>query len=549
VASAEAGGNCVARDFGETTVIVSYMRRSGIARVVVAQPLPMPFPETPANNEIDKLVLAKLKELGLPPSDLCSDQEFVRRVYLDVIGILPTPDETRAFLTDADPKKRSALIDRLLERPEFADFWALKWGDLLRIKSEYPINLWPNAVQAYYHWVRDSIAKNKPYDRFASELLVATGSNFRNPAANYYRAVPKRDPQSLAEATALVFMGTRIGCARCHGHPTENWTVDDDLGMAAFFAQVQFKGTQEWKEEIVFVKADQVLRHPVTKQVVAPKFLDGPAPALAATEDPRAKFAEWLTSPQNPWFAKNIVNRVWYWLLGRGIIHQSDDLRPTNPATNPELLAFLEKELVDSKFDLKHIYRLILNSRTYQLSSKANPWNAKDAVHFSHYRVKRLSAEQLLDAIDQVTETPEGFGSKIPEPYTQLPDGFRATQLFDGSIGVPFLDLFGRPPHDTPFEGERSEEVSMRQALHLINSTHIEGKISKSPRIQRLLKDAKNDAEIVEEIYLAALSRLPREEEKQRVLEYLSKDKKNRAQAVQDLVWAVLSTKEFLFNH
>lgn len=549
VATWSSNGQVTAKDYGEAVIVVSYLRHFALGRVLVPQPLAKPFPETPANNKIDQLVLSKLTELGFPPSELCSDQEFIRRVYLDVIGLLPTPEEVKTFLADKDPQKRSKLIDRLLERSEYADFWALKWGDLLRIKSEYPINLWPNAVQAYHHWVRDSIAKNKPYDQFVREQLIATGSNFRNPPANYYRAVSRRDAQALAESTAVTFMGVRMECARCHGHPSENWSLRDNKGMAAFFSQVRYKNTQEWKEEIVFLDPKQVLRDPLTRQPVTPKFLDGETMTMGPEDDPRAKFAEWLTSPQNPYFARNIVNRIWYWLLGRGIIHEPDDLRLTNPPTNPELLAYLESELVAHKYDLKHIYRQILNSRTYQLSSAANEGNVKDATHFSHYPIKRLGAEQLMDAVGRVTETSEQFSSRIPEPYTTLPEGFRATQLFDGSIGTAFLELFGRPPRDTPFECDRNIQTSMRQALFLINSQQIEQRIARSPRMQRWLKEKKSDAEIIDEIYLAALSRLPSEEEKQKLTAYLAKEPKNRNQAVQDVVWAILNTKEFLFNH
>ena len=551
-------GTVTAKDWGETALVASYLRHSAVARIVVPQVVEMPVstaalpvapPGPPMANRVDELVLAKLEELNVPPSGLCSDAELVRRVYLDTIGILPTPDEARGFLADRDPAKRARLIDRLLTRSEFADFQALKWGDLLRIKSEYPINLWPNAVQAYAHWVRDAIATNKPYDRFARELLTATGSDFRSPPANYYRALPKRDARGFAETTALTFMGARLQCARCHVHPTENWTPDDTLGMAAFFANIQFKPTGEWKEEIVLLNPDGVLRSPATGLPVAPKFLGGDAPVLQKGEDPRAKFADWLTAPDNPWFARNIVNRVWFWLLGRGIVHEPDDLRPTNPPTNPELLDFLAGELVSRKYDLRHIYRLILNSRMYQASSKANQWNAKDVAHFSHYRLKRLTAEQLLDAIGQVTGTSEPFSSPIPEPFTFMPEGFRATQLPDGSIGAPFLELFGRPPRDTPFEAERDSDVSLRQALHLLNSVHIETKVARGARLQGLLKAGKSDAEIIDEVYLAALSRRPTEDEQRTIKDYIARKPQARVQAIQDVVCVILNTKEFLFNH
>lgn len=549
VVSVDRAGKVKAVGFGEAGIAVTYMRRSAVVPIAVPQPLGAAFPKVRANNTIDTLVHAKLAALGIPPSPLCSDQAFLRRAYLDVIGILPTPAEARAFLADKNPTKRARLIDQLLERDEYADFWALKWGDLLRIKSEYPSNLWPNGVQAYHRWVRNSIAKNTPYDRFVTELLTSSGSNFRSPPSNYYRAVRKRDAQGYAEATALLFMGVRMSCARCHAHPTENWTLDDNMGMAAFFANVRIKRTREWKEEIVYSSPGQRMYHSTTRQTVAPKFLGQPPLTLDAEEDPRVKFAQWLTSPKNPWFARNIVNRVWFWLLGRGIIDEVDDLRPTNIATNPALLAYLEAELKSHKFDLKYIYRLILNSRTYQASSKPTQYNAWDGMYFSHYPARRLEAEQFLDAIGQVTETSESYLSRVPEPYTRLPSGTRATQISDGSIDSSFLKLFGRPPRDTPYESDRCHDTSMKQALYMINSSELENKVSRSGRISRLVKAKKTDAAIIDDIFLAALSRFPNKAEKAKALEYLEKGKRNRTQAVRDLMWAVLNTKEFILNH
>jgi len=549
VVAVEPGGKVLASGFGQAHVTVSYIRRSAVAQIVVPQPLSSPFPPSKANNKIDELVWAKLKELGIPPSGRCTDQEFLRRVYLDVIGMLPAPKEVRAYLADKDPQKRKKLVDRLLDCSEFADFWSLKWGDLLRIKAEYPSNLWPNAVQAYHHWVWDSIAKNKPYDEFVRELLVSSGSNFRDPPANYYRALKKRDPQGFAEVTALVFMGARIGCASCHGHPTESWTLEDNLGMAAFFSRIKFKSTKEWKEEVVFLGPKLPMRHPRTRVIIQPKLLDGEVVEIGPGDDPRAKFAQWLTSAGNPWFARNIVNRIWFWLLGRGIVHEPDDIRPTNPPSNAALLEHLEKELIAHKFDLRHIYRLILNSATYQRSSLPNRQNAKDEMFFSHYPIKRLTAEQLSDAIGQITMVWDAFSSRIPEPYSRWPSGFRATQMADGSVGTPFLELFGRPPRDTAYESDRDCRTSMRQALFLITSSQLESKITRSPRIKQWIKDRKSDADIVEEMFLLALSRYPTPQEKQKAVEHVSKDPKAHNRALQDLMWAPLNTKEFMFNH
>lgn len=549
VASVFEGAKLKAEDFGESVLTASYRRQSALARLVVPQPLPAGFPNVAANNKIDELVLAKLKKLGIPPSELAGDADFLRRVYLDAIGTLPAPDEIRAFLADRDPQKRSKVIDRLLERDEFVDFWTLKWSELLRVKSEYPVNVWPKAVQAYYRWVHASLAANKPYDQFVRELVTSHGSNFRSGPANFFRAIPVRNPQGFAETTALIFMGVRLNCVRCHGHPTENWTLDDNMGLAAFFTKVAIKSTQEWKEEIVWFNADGGLWDARRKIVVKPQTLGGQPLELDREEDPRAKLAEWLTSPQNPWFARNIANRVWYWLMGRGIVHEPDDLRPTNPPENPALLDYLQQELIDHKFDLKHLFRLVLNSRIYQLSSETSASNEKDFAHFSHYRIKRLGAEPILDAISQVTGSPESFSSWIPVPPLRLPVGQKAAQLPDGDIESTVLEMFGRPSRDTPYEGDRNCEPTLRQALYVVSSDHLQWKIAGGQRIRQLLEGKKTAPEIVEELYLAALSRPPSDNEKQKALEYVDKNKADRGQALQDVMWTVLSTKEFIVNH
>ena len=547
IATADASAKITAGEPGEAILLVSYLRKADTVRILVPQPFTEPFPKLDAANKIDEYVYAKLKTLGIPPSGLCSDAEFLRRVYLSVIGLLPTPQEARVFLADPDPAKRAKLIDKLLERDEFADFWALKWGDLLRIKSEYPVKLWPKAAETYYRWLRQSIAQNKPYDRFVTELLLSGGSNFREGAANFYRALPSRDPQSTAETAALVFMGARVGCARCHAHPTESWTRKDDWGMAAFFAKVGYKSTLEWKEELVLFNPKGVFKNPLTGDVVKPQPLGGAPLEIGKEDDPRGAFAAWLTAPDNPWFGRAIANRIWFWLLGRGIVQEPDDLRSTNPPENPELLDWLAAELAAHHYDLKHLYRLILNSRTFQRSSTTLAANAKDIAHFSHYPVARLGAEQLSDAICQVTETSEKFQSIIPEPFTYLPAGYHATQLSDGNIGTPFLELFGRPSRDTPYESERNTEPSIWQELYLLNSDQLESKTANSPRLKRLIAAAKPDEEILDEFYFATLSRSPSPEEKQKAAAYLATHKANRAQALGDIVWALLNTREFLF--
>jgi hypothetical protein len=544
IASVSADGAVQAVGMGDAAIAVKYQGQSAVFRVAIPQPGPKPFPALAANNRIDELVYNKLKQMGVPPSALAVDEVFLRRVYLDTIGLLPTPDEARAFLAKPD---RAKLIDTLLARSEFNDFWSLKWGDILRIKSEYPVRVWPKAVAVYYQWVHDSLQANKPYDQFARELLTATGSNFRVAPANFVRAVSSHDARSLGETAALVFMGARIGCARCHAHPVESWTLDDDVGLGAFFARINFKSTQEWKEEIVYPDFKLTLKHPRTRAVADARVPGGAPVKVGAEEDPRGQFAAWLTSPENPWFAKNIANRIWYWLLGRGIIHEPDDIRPTNPPTNPELLAYLESELVQHHYDLRHIYRLILNSRTYQLSSEPNQWNTGDVALFSHFQVKRLTAEQMFDAVSQFTETTEKFRSIIPEPYSNWPANYKATQISDGNTECNFLDLFGRPPRDTPYESERNNDVTLKQALYFLNSEQLEGKVTSSPHLKRVL--AKTDAEVLDDIYLSAFSRYPSADEKQKLIAFLVSKKAARAQAVQDLAWALLNAKEFEFNH
>lgn len=536
-----------AAGYGESVVVATYLHHSAVLRVAVPQPGPKPFPGLAANNRIDELVYARLQLLGIPPSAPASDDVFLRRVCLDVTGLLPAPEQARAFLADRSPSKRAALIDRLLASDSFADYWSLKWGDVLRIKSEYPVRLWPKAVAVYYEWLHRSIAENKPYDRFARELLTGTGSNFRDGPANFARAVPGKEPGTLGETAALVFMGARIGCARCHAHPVESWTADDYAGLGAFFARVGYKSTGEWKEEIVYPDYKGVLRHPRTRQPVDPRAPGAPAIHPAAEEDPRGRFADWLTAPGNPWFARAAANRVWYWLMGAGIVNEPDDLRPANPPTNPELLAYLESELTSHGFDLKHLYRVILNSQTYQRSSEPNHWNASDTTHFSHYRARRLEAEQMLDAVTAVTGVPEKFRSIIPEPFSNWPSDFKATQLADANMECSFLDLFGRPGRDTSYASERAGDLTLRQTLYFLNSDQLEQKLAASPKLKALL--AKPDADLLDDLYLTALSRPPAPGERAKLAAFLAAKRSTRAQAVQDVAWALLNSKEFELNH
>ncbi len=517
------------------------MKRVAAALLIVILAVGCGAETASPQNRVDTLVFAKQAETGFQPSELCSDAVFVRRVYLDVIGTLPTAAEVRRFLSSREPDKRSKLIDELLERTEFADYWALKWCDILRVKAEFPSNLWPNAVQAYHRWIRDAFRANMPYDRFARALLTSSGSNFRDPPVNFYRPFQERAPRRIFETVALVFMGMRLENARL--------TEEQMLGMDAFFAKIAYKATAEWKEEIVYFNPDGKLLHPETKQPVAPTPLGGKPVKLGMFDDPRIAFSDWLTAPDNPWFAKAVVNRIWFWLTGRGIIHEVDDIRPDNKPWSPELLAYLEKELIENKYDLRHIYRLILNSSTYQLSSVPTPENAADTAGFSHYRVRRLDAEVLIDAVCQITGTTEEYSSAIPEPFTFVPEEQRSITLADGSVKSAFLEMFGRPGRDTSYESERNNSVSTFQTLHMLNSTHFQDKISKGPAVQRLIKAVPDPSARVDELYLTILSRLPAPEEKAVALAYARETGLTDTDAAIDLAWALINSKEFILKH
>ena len=500
----------------------------------VMSPFEKQATETP-RSQIDELVFGKLEKLGIQPANVSSDAVFVRRVYLDVIGTLPTVQEAKEFLHDRDPDKRRALIDRLLERDEFADYWSMKWGDLLRVKAEFPINLWPNAAQAYHRWIRTSIKENKPYAQFIREMLTASGSNFRVGQVNFYRAMQNKEPQGIAQAVVLAFMGERA----------EKWPKERLAGVAAFFSQVGYKSTGEWKEEIIFFDPGKATNY-MWKTAMLP---DGTQTKLTAGRDPREVFADWLIDPKNPRFTRNIANRVWSWLLGRGIIHEPDDIRPDNPPCNPELLAYLEQELVSSHYDLKHLYRLILNSRTYQLSSVPNTKNPAGEVNFAYYPLRRLDAEVLIDALNQITGTTEKYSSAIPEPYTFIPEGLRSIALPDGSITSPFLEMFGRSPRDTGLESERNNRPTADQRLYLLNSSHIQRKLEQSSKLQAILQSKGTPREIIDGLYLTILSRFPTDEELKIVKAYFQSGTERRRGAALDLTWALINSTEFLYRH
>ena len=523
---------------GHLTVLVATVGKAGPA--AARGPFESHAPGEPGSrNQIDKLVFDRLEHLDIQPANICSDAVFVRRAYLDVIGTLPTAQEARTFISDQDPDKRSGLINHLLQREEFADYWAMKWSDLLRVKAEFPINLWPNAVQAYHHWIRTCVRQNLPYDHFVREMLTASGSNFRVPQVNFYRAIQSKEPQVIAQAVALTFMGVRA----------ENWPKDRLSGMAAFFSQIAYKSTSEWKEEIVCFDPNKATALDAAGAAPATIFPDGTRARLSPGQDPREVFVDWLVAPKNPWFARNIVNRVWSWLLGRGIIHEPDDIRPDNPPSNPELLTFLEREFITAHYDLKHIHRLILNSQTYQLSSIPRTGKPEGQANFSHYPLRRLEAEVLIDILNQITGTTEKYSSAIPEPFTFIPEEQRAVALADGSITSSFLEMFGRPARDTGLESERNNGPTSAQRLHMLNSSHIQRKIEQSSKLRSLMQSKGDMREITTKFYLTILSRFPTDEELKIVEEYSQSHRGNRREVAVDLTWALINSAEFLYRH
>lgn len=767
VAKVDETGTAEVAAYGDTVILVRFGGLVASSRITAAQPAEVPYPNIPVYNRIDELVDAKLKSLNVIPSELSSDAEFLRRVYLDVVGILPTADEARTFLADKSPDKRAKLIDDLLSRPEYADYYALKWGDILQINRDEPARLQDKGMWAYYRWLWNAIDQNKPMDQFVRETLTARGSAYENGPANFFRV--GEGPQGMAEHASTAFLGVRLDCAHCHNHPFEQFTLDDNLGMAAFFSQVRSKRTAEQDEEVIYVADSGVVNHPDTKQRSSPKYLGGAeiasaekaaaekaeadkaaadktlaqkdavakasadkakadkarsdkliaakkaaakqatdqltsaknavktatselaaaqknmesalsaveqasaemlqakqavaesdaavastdaesaaaaadakktadtrmADATAALEkanadlaaatttmgqrtaavdaasksvgtaqttlekantevattvktaaeqaavlqaalntantekataakeaarldaihrsavatltvkettgDLRTQLVDWIVAPDNPYFARHMTNRVWWWLTGRGIIHEPDDFRSTNPASNPELLDYLAEHFVQSGFNMKATFRLILNSRTYQLSSQPNEWNKDDRIHYSHYQLRRLSAEQLAEAISQTTD--------VPEKYSGLPLGTRATQLPDVSMRSEFLDLFGRPKRATPVESERTCETHIGQSLQMISSEYMARKLRDNNGLAaRLAMSDKPAAEAIDELYLTSLSRFPTEAERSVVLAQPIETAQRR-EKFEDLLWVLMNTKEFLFNH
>ncbi len=568
---------------GETSVMVRFGGQATIARITVPFAQIAKYPDFQATGFVDRLGQKKGKSLGLLPSAICDDATFIRRASFDVIGTPPKPDETKAFIADRSPDKRSRLIESLLDRPEYADYWALKWGDLLRSERT---KLGPKGMWSFSNWIRAQLRDNRPIDQFCRDLITAQGSTFTTGPANFYRVASS--PPDLAETTAQVFLGTRLQCTKCHHHPFERWSQADYYQFAAFFARVGLKGSQEFgifgNEQVVRVNQGGDLYHPKTNQLMKPTPLGGypesmrtRGPQTADLVDPnadlsgdrRALLAEWI-SRDNILFARNIANRYWGYLMGRGLVEPIDDQRVTNPPTNPELLDALAKDLIQNKYDLKHLIKTICTSRAYQLSSDVTELNQGDATYYTHYFIRRLPAEVMLDSINMATGTQEKFNS--------LPSGFRAIQLPDPQVESYFLDTFGRAPRVIACECERAAEPNMGQALHLMMGDLLNRKIQDgNGLVAKLIAAKKTDAEILETYFLNVLGRPPSSDEISKAQEQLrtvvdrqallpakpvpyvhaqlslprtqqAKDRDRKA-VLEDILWALLNSKEFVFNH
>jgi hypothetical protein len=541
VAQVDASGRVSVMGHGEGAISAWFANQIVMAHVTVPfaqQVAANVFAQSPRHNFIDDLVLQKLGALNLPPSPPCSDGEFIRRAYLDTIGLLPTAEETRAFLADRSPDKRNTLVDTLLARPEWVDYWTYKWSDLLLVSSA---KLKPPAMKAYSKWIRRQVAAGTPWDVMVRELVTAQGSTLENGAANFY--VLHQDPTDMAETVSMAFLGMSVGCAKCHNHPLEKWTNDQYFGFANLFSRVRAKDLPGEGHFAILSRDQGELVQPTTGQVQPPRPLDGEAVSLESPEDRRRPLAEWLTSPANPYFTRSIVNRVWANFMGVGLVEDVDDMRLTNPASNEELLAALAKHLVDERYDLKRLMRTILQSAAYQRASEALPENRADGRFYARYYPRRLGAEVLLDAISRVME--------VPTEFPNYPKGTRALELPDVNVNSYFLSSFGRPERVLTCDCERANEPSMVQVLHISNGDTFNKKLeAKGNRIERLLAAGTSDLAILEEIYLAALSRSPSESEKIKVLLELAAARQDEKRKVyEDLCWALLSGKEFLFNH
>lgn len=523
-------------DRGEAFVMARFATSTvGAAAIVVPKDLAFSFPAVEERNYIDTLIDEKLRKLRIAPSEVCTDEEFIRRATLDITGQLPTPAEHDRFLAATAPEKRAQLVDELLARPEFVDLWVMKWAELLQIRSSNDVS--PKSALVYFEWLRDQLTRNVPINEIVRRLIASNGGTFENPAAGFYQF--ETEPIKLAEDTAQAFLGVQMKCAQCHNHPFDRWTMNDYRGFVGFFTQVGRKKGEDPRETIVFDRREGESKHPLTNAKIAPKFLGGATPEVKE-KDRRAVLADWIAAPENPYFSQHFANVIWAQFFGRGIIEPVDDVRVSNPAANPALLEALGQHLVAANYDFKSVVRDICNSRTYQLSSRPNETNAADAQNFSHSAVRRIRAEVMLDCITQVTETKNKFKG--------LPLGARAVQIADGQTSSYFLKTFGRATRETPCACEVSMEPNLSQALHLLNGDTVQKKITEGAIVQKMLAANRPPVEIVSDLYVRCFSRPPTDEETKNLEPLLAKNDA-RQKALDDVLWALLNSKEFMFNH
>ena len=535
-ATVSADGMVTAHERGEAFIMARFETHTvGRQFIMLPKGLQYTDPKTPEFNFVDTLIYNKLRKLRILPSGVCSDEEFLRRASLDIVGVLPSVEEYARFMEDKDEKKRDKLVDELLNRKEFVEVWVMKWAELLQIRTTNQISY--KSMLRYYNWLQERIANNMPTDQMVRELLGSSGGTFQNAATNYYQN--ERDTLKTSENVAQVFMGMRIQCAQCHNHPFDRWTMDDYYSFAAFFSQIGRKQGEDPRELIIFNSGGGEVRHLVGNTVMTPKFLGGEVPDVKG-KDRRVVMADWLASPQNPYFATNLGNIVWAHFFGKGIIDQVDDVRVSNPAVNKELLDELGRRFTEYNYDFKKLVRDICTSRVYQHSTATNETNIKDTSNFSHAALRRVRAEVLLDAITQVTDTKNKFQG--------LPTGARAVQIANGNTSTYFLTAFGRAKRETVCSCEVSIEPNLSQALHLLNGDTGNAKMTQGQLVPTRLKEGKTPEQITEEIYIRCLSRKPTERESAALKEVVDNEQ-NKQQALEDIFWATLNSREFVFNH
>jgi hypothetical protein len=537
---------------GQAAVMVRYQGNVATFRAMVPRPGTAPKFEFAEQTVVDRFTAKKWRELGIAPSELCTDEQFVRRVYLDICGTLPEPTAIQAFVADKDPAKRDKLVDKLVDSVEYTYFFANKWADVLRVKRRNQVARAAGTF-AFHTWIRDAIAADKPYDEFVRDIICAIGDESRSPTAFWYREV--KTPENFVDDVSQVFLGQRLACANCHHHPYEKWTQDDYWGLAAFFGRVGTKNIPvpgmvnnnngQNGRQVLFVKSSGTVQNKRTGQTAPLKPLDADPMTAATDEDPRQRFADWLTSPKNPFFARAVANRYWAHFFGRGIVDPLDDMRVTNPPSNPELLDALAQNLIDNKYSLKALVKTICKSRTYQLSSTPTEINASDKQSYARYYPRRLQAEVLYDAVSNLTGSPTAFPGLPADKFSPS----RAIMLPDESFTSYFLDVTGRPQRISACECERVNEASLAMSLHLLNSNEVQDKLARTGgRAEALAKDPRTDAVKVEELFLLAIAKKPTKEQLTAALEHIARNEKSKKVAYENILWALLNSKAFLFN-